>query len=149
MKNRFLLASFVGLMVCFSCKKQATEPIIVPEQTVFENLTTCCQLCTKPVSLKNVTGKLLITGYSLDGKPGITAVIPDSAFNISDKQLPMFKYYGNVFYLCNLPDKIRNIGSERRVKFDCNLIYLDVPSGGQIPQTDGYPVDLIRIEVLN
>ena len=148
MKNRFLLASFVGLMACFSCKKQATEPIIVPEQTVFENLTTCCQLCTKPISLKNVTGKLRLSGY-LDGKPVMVNITPDSTFNISDKQLPLYKYYGNVFSICNMPDKVRNIGSERRVKFDCNLIYLDVPSGGQIPQTDGYPVDLIRIEVLN
>jgi hypothetical protein len=153
MKNKLLLASFVGLMVCFSCKKQTTEPLTEPEQKVFENLQGCCTNgpCKTPIQLKNITGKLRISGYDIKGNPLIAGIIPDSIFSISDKDLPLFKYYGSIFSVCNMPEKIANLGKERKVKFDCRFIYLDIPTntGGQIPQSDGYPTELIKIEILN
>jgi hypothetical protein len=153
MKNKLLLVSFLGLMVCYSCKKQTTEPVTELEQKVFENLSGCCTNvpCKTPIQLKNITGKLLISGFDTKGNPFITSIIPDSTFSISDKDLPLFKYYGAVFSVCNMPEKIKNLSKEKKVKFDCKFIYLDIPTntGGQIPQSDGYPTELIKIEILN
>jgi hypothetical protein len=120
---------------------------------VFENLPSCCKNspCNTPIELKGITGKLKSYFTDSKGNSVFYNIIPDSTFNISDKQLPLFKYYGSVFSICNMPDKIINLSSPRKVKFDCKLIYLDIPTnrGGQIPQTDGYPTQLSRIELLD
>ena len=132
---------------CFSCKEQPE-----PEQTVFENLPSCCTSppCKdRPIEKRNITGILVGGLVNAKGELIYYNIRPDSVFNISDKVLPMYKWYGSIFDVCNMPEKLINAGSPQRVKFSCKLIYLYVaPINGQIPQSSGYPIELSRIEIL-
>ena len=147
MKNT--IASILILMaVCFSCKEQPE-----PEQTVFENLPSCCRAnlpCNDtPVEKKDITGILVGGLVNAKGELIYYNIRPDSVFNISDKVLPMYKWYGGIYSICNIPEKLINAGSPQRVKFSCKFIYLYVaPINGQIPQSSGYPVELSRIEII-
>ena len=146
MKN-LTFALLTGIVVCLSCGKKGTEL----EQKVFETNSTCCNPgpCNTPIAFKNITGKLKL---SFEGDHLYTDIIvPDSLFKITDKQLPLFRYWGAQFYICNMPQQILNSTRQRSVKFDGKFIYLDIPTntGGQIPQTSGYPVEITRIELLD
>ena len=151
MRNKLLIASFVGLVICFSCKKQTTDPV-VPEQKVFENLTSCCSTCNAPVSRYNLTGKV-VSYFSSSGRAIYLNITPDQdqRSSVPDSVLPLFKYYGGFLSICNMPDKIINSSRERRVKFDCKFFYFPIPTNtnGQIPQTDGYVTELMRIELID
>ena len=144
MKN-LTFALLTGIVVCLSCRKKTTEP----EQKVFEINSTCCNPgpCNTPIAFKNITGKLLL----FEGQLSTDIIVPDSLFKITDEQLPLFKYWGAGLYICNMPQQILNSTRQRSVKFDGKFIYLDIPTntGGQIPQTSGYPVEITRIELLD
>ena len=152
MKNKVLIASLIGLLLCFSCKKQTNEPVVEPEQKVFKNLRSCCSHCSTLVSRYNLTGKL-VTYFSFSGKDIYANIIPDQdqRASIPDSVLPLFKYYGGILSICNMPDKIMSSSRERKVKFDCKFFYFPIPTNtnGQIPQTDGYVTELMRIELLD
>ena len=148
MKNKIVLISFFGLFVFFSCKKEQ-----MPEQKVFENLALCCKpdTCNAPVTLRNQTGTLV--GYSLDlsGNQIYLTIAPDENPSISDNVLPLFSYYGYLYSICNMPEKLVYSNRERRIKFDCKIFYWRVfkNSDGTVRQTSGYPTQLLRVELLD
>lgn len=157
MRNKLLIASFVGLVVCFSCKKQTTDPVL-PEQKVFENLPSslCCTTCNTPVSRYNLTGTVVSRNTDNAGKDLYYDIVPDQdqRASIPDSVLPLFKYYGTSFYICNMPDKIVNSNRQRKVRFDCKFFYYRFPAyvdttGGRFPQSSAYMTQLIRIELID
>jgi hypothetical protein len=151
MKNKLILVLFMGILICFSCKKQIEEPVI--EQKVFENLSLCCKpdTCNFPVTLINQTGKLVSYSLDLSGKNTYLTVDPDVNPSISDDVLPLFSYYGALYVICNMPNKLVYSNKVRRIKFDCKLFYWRVYKNpdGSVPQRDGYPAQLLRIELLD
>jgi hypothetical protein len=152
MRNKSLLVSFMGLLICFSCKKQIEEPVVI-EQKVFENLTSCCKpdTCNAPVTLKNITGKLVSYYLDSSGKMTYLTIVPDEYTSISDNILPLFSYYGGRYDICNVPEKLVYSTKERKIKFDCKFYYIPFKKNidGTVPQRGGYPAQLLRIELLD
>lgn len=154
MKSKLFLASFVGLVICFSCKKQTIEPVTEPEQKVFENLPSCCKkgdICNYPIELKNLTGKLYAGFVDNNGKLIYLTIFPDIRPLVSDSILPLFSVYSDAFNICNMPEKLINSNTAHKVKFDCKFFYWDVKRNpdGTVPQRTGYPTELTRIEILD
>jgi hypothetical protein len=157
MRSPFLIVSFIGLLVFFSCKEQTTEPVAEPEQKVFENIPSCCgngENCKTPVVKKNIIGTLKSFTLDLSGEPTYRNITPDEKPVIADSILPFFKWYGSSFDVCNMPEKLKYSTKERRVRLDCIFYewkwFVPInPAGPVVPQTGGYPTVLTRIELLD
>jgi hypothetical protein len=137
-------------LLCLSCKHQTAEP----EQRLFENLPSCCNPgpCNTPITLKGITGRFVLDRFDPQGNPSVDTIQPDTVFNLATVEsiLPLYKYYGPNFFICNLPELLKKPKSKvvRRVKFDCKLIYVFYPNN-QVPQSDAYPVELTKIELID
>lgn len=154
--------SFVVLFLIW-CNYISCKKTVIPEQIVFENIETCYKVCdttrfTKvgcdngykesykdTYELKNVDGVLKVLYYDM-----LTLVLTNpKSLVVDQKRFPLWNHWGYNFNPCNLPPKLRTLNREVKVKFDCRLLYVPLPSFGfSIPQSDGYPAELTRIEIV-
>lgn len=152
MKNKLMIVCIFGLMICFSCKEQVSESMII-KQKVFENLASCCKLdtCNTPVTLRNQTGKLVSHTLDLSGKRTYFNIEADITPSISNDVLPLWSYYGGEYDICNMPEQLVYSTKEQKIKFDCKIFYMPYKKNpdGTVPQRGGYPTQLLRIEVLD
>ena len=146
--NNLLRFSYV-FCVLVSCTK--TTPIEEPEQTLFENISSCNSLHSYDFNDPGIK-KLYSDSITIINATGIKT---DSGHNImridiknnkiDPKRFPGWGN-GNVsLFPCNMPEKLQNTGKYQNVIFDFRLFYF-IP----LPGTDysGYPVELLRVQVL-
>jgi hypothetical protein len=155
-KISFIVVFLIGYNY-ISCKK-----IDVVEQTVFDKIKTCYEVCdttrfkkincdsdyklaySDTYELKNVEGVMKVLYYDLT----LVLTNPNSIV-VDKKRFPLWNHWGYNFNPCNLPSQLKILDREVKVKFDCKLLYVPLPSLGlSVPQSDGYPVELTRIEII-
>lgn len=154
MKNTFL-SMLILMGVCLSCKKQTDEPMV--EQTVFENLPSCCSFSVaqcqedtkKAVFLNDIEGILLRTYYAADGITPIEHMIgADTLYKIKipKADLPLFESCKHGLLICNIPKSLEKRDKPMLVRFSCKLYYF--PFIENFQECGGYPAELTRIEIL-
>ncbi len=148
------------LFTLFCCKKpdETIIEVVVVKPLIFENLATCkCDttpngefrgVCKSYLSdtfvLKNVTGMIDYTS--------IRSIRPDypmiGDYIVDESRFPIWKDYTTTLLPCNIPDEILKLPTGVKVKFDCRLLYMPPYPKGMIVDYAGYPVELLRIEVV-
>ena len=149
MKN-LTFALLTGIVVCLSCGKKGVEP----EQKIFENIESCCkkdEICITPVVLNNLIGTLVSHTTDNTGKSTYYNIALDKRPIVADSILPLFKWFGAVLDVCNLPEKLINSDKQRRVRFDCKLFFVPAPTdpNERIPHIGSYPAIVTQIELLD
>jgi hypothetical protein len=156
------MKTYAYILVLFAvlCCKKPDELIIevIEKPLIFENLTACkCDttpnaefrdICKSYLSdtfvLKNVNGKIDYTS--------IRSVRPDYPmirdYMVDENRFPIWKDYTSTLIPCNIPDEILKLPTGVKVKFDCRLLYMPPYPKGMVIDYAGYPVELLRIEVL-
>jgi hypothetical protein len=148
--NKFVIVTIALLVGCdslVSCKKEVVEIL------VFENIKPCeCDVVKYPecktalsdrFEIKNVLGTVMRANDKsifLDFPQNIT---------VDEIRFPVWKKRLGGVYACNLPIELQNPKEVKKVKFDCILFYEPLPAAGlSVPASDGYSVELTRIEIL-
>lgn len=144
--NSFMVFCLIVGCAMFACKKNE-----IVEQTVFENIPTCCKLfpCdykdpaiaklhSDSVIIKNATA--VLTEFGVIGGLNIKNNYVDP------KRFPGWNNRTVSIYTCNMPEKLRKQGSKsQNIELDFTLFYFIPPVSGDY---SGYPVDLIRVKIL-
>lgn len=144
---------------------QCQKPGAIEEQTVFENLPSCgicdttansstreyCKLTLSDTFIiRNVTGELLSAGPVTPTWKKIHTDFSVWNYPVDPKRFPVWKDYRSSLIMCNLPKALAALPGIRKVKFDCRFNFMPPPSPGfALPDLAGYPVELLRIELLD
>ncbi len=154
MNNTIKLFLFVVIFMFIlgSCYK-SVAPISEPEQTLFENIPTCCKIINcddfkgDPLFIKLRSDTMVIKNVRGVLQAGKRIIITDLGNNYIDpNRFPSSNNGREPLYACNVPSKLRlEPGQRRNIEFDFTLFYFIVPSGVDY---SGYPIDLLRVKVL-
>jgi hypothetical protein len=137
-----------------TCKTKEVVPEV--EQTLFENLKSCCEIenCTLSVPdpttialeklmktdsviLKNVKGKLNLVYIGIDNS--LLTLIDPIRFPEWEK--------GHLLYACNTPKELRDSNYYYDIEYDCVFYQFGPFTAGARIET--WPIRLTRVKVLN
>lgn len=148
-------------LVYLSCSCQSKLP--VEKSVVYEKFESCpcdtsinytfrneCKLLiSNRLVIKGLIGSILTKSDPLDRINNIK--LDSNQFIVKDqKKFPKWPPSPLILNVCNLPRELSNPKSNVKVKVDLNIFYESVSIGIPKPQTTGgYPVELVRIELLD
>ena len=152
MNNIIKLSLFLGIFMFIlgSCNK-TVAPVSEPEQTLFENIPTCCKLVTcnysDPSFIKLRSDTMVIRNVKGILSTSKRIGIVDLQNNYIDpKRFPGWNNGREPLYACNMPSKLQlEPGQKRNIEFDFTLLYKIIPPSVSL---FGYPIELHRVKVL-
>ncbi len=153
MNNILRISLILGIFMFMldSCNK-TIAPVEEPEQTLFENIPTCCKLVTcdykDPLDIKLRSDTIVIknaTAFLTDF--GTISGIDVKNNYVDPKRFPGWNNGKIGIWACNTPTLLRKrrTGKIDKIELDFTLFYFIPPVGGDY---SGYPIDLIRIKIL-
>jgi hypothetical protein len=156
--NKYILLIIKCLLVLgvITCKPKKVEPEPEVEQTLFENLKSCCEVvdCTQfpPDPTGVALNKLMKTDSvvlkDIKGKLNLVYIGIDDSFRtlINPIRFPEWGK-GHLLYACNTPKELKNSDYYYDIEYDC-VFYQFGPSipGGRI---ETWPIRLTRVKVLS
>jgi hypothetical protein len=159
MNKIYILVIVLSLFITSNC---STNTVIEQsEQLVFENLKSC--ICDTSISnqyqkeckeslsdrfiIKNLSGII----YANDIRPNVIVIDYEVAklIEVDKNRFPVWAKLQEYVLACNLPYQLKKTSTDMKVKFDINIFYESPPMAGKsIPQSNGYLVELLRIEII-
>jgi hypothetical protein len=141
------------------CCKKPDEPVIevIEKPLVFENLAACKCDTTPNAELRDYCKTLLSDSFVIKDVTGkldyeyVRSIKPDypmiTNYLVDESRFPLWKEYRGTLLAC-IPNELLKLPTGTKVKFDCKLSYVPPYPKGMVIDYAGYPVELLRIEVV-